>query len=374
MNRKILLSSFTLLVLFAVLSGCASTNSVSKKPKEIIPFTGTDYTELPKGTDGTAGKGAAYVLFGDWPQTIKADDVTVDESKGAVVGAFIYYVGSDGAWYAKCRENAVTNQLDETYYSTGSKVAFAKANSFKYFKVEPIKWRVLTNDYNGKKLLFAENVLMPCAYYDGKMRWFEDGTEITSNNYKESRARAFLNGLSYETQNGKLPVKTENEFFDKGFLQTAFTLPLQEKIAFTVVDNSEESTIPNQLAAGDNWGNDSSKCISENTIDKIFLLSENEMTEKSFGFGGACGEFEDSGTKSRIRIPTDFAKANGASQGKAWLNGICYKGGTWWLRSPANYELKDLLVFECAPYGWVNCGYSCYVNHCGIVPALCLEN
>lgn len=38
----------------------------------------------------------------------------------------------------------------------------------KYYKVEPIKWKVLTNDYNGsgKKLLLANNVLMVMQFYE----------------------------------------------------------------------------------------------------------------------------------------------------------------------------------------------------------------
>ena len=374
MKKNYLLINVLIFVLSIVLLSCATTNSVSKKPAEIIQFIGTDYTELPAGTDGTAGKKAAYVLFGDWPQTIKADDVTVDESKGSVVGAFIYYLGSDGAFYAKCSENSCGKRDAETVYSNGTKVAYSEAKSFQYFKVEPIKWRVLTNNYNGKKLLFAENILMPCAYYDGNVRWFDDGTDMYRNNYKGSRVRAFLNGLSYQTQNGKLPVKTVSEFEGNGFLQTAFTTELQKKIVVTVVDNSIESTMPNQLPTDSDWNSDSSDCICENTLDKIFLLSMDELTEKSYGFA-TCGtqDYENPGNKSRIRIPTDFAKANGANQQNCWLDGKNYRGGNWWLRSPAAYEYKEWLVFECAPYGWVNCGYMCYVNLVGVVPALCLE-
>lgn len=374
MRKKILPFVFIFLV---IISSCTTTNSFSKRPAERVPFVGTDYTELPKGTDGTAGKNASYVLFGDWPQTIKADDVTVDESKGAVVGAFIYYAGSDGAFYAKCRENSCGKRDEETFYSNGVKVAFSKPKSFKYFKVEPVKWRIITNNYNGKKLLFAENVLVPCAFYDGNIRWFDDGTEMYRNNYKGSRVRAFLNGLSYQTQNGKLPVKTVKDFEEKGFLQTAFTTELQKKIAFTNVDNSTKSTIPNQLPPDANWGNDSSVCICEDTVDKIFLLSLNELTEKSYGFGSCTSldyDYENPGNKSRIRIPTDFAKANGANQVNCWLKGNNYRGGNWWLRSPAAYEHDKFLVFECAPYGWVNCGYLAGVDLVGVVPALCLEN
>ena len=36
--------------------------------------------QLSAGTDGTAGTSATYVEFGLWPQTIKADNVTINEN------------------------------------------------------------------------------------------------------------------------------------------------------------------------------------------------------------------------------------------------------------------------------------------------------
>ncbi|MBO4858040.1 MAG: SUMF1/EgtB/PvdO family nonheme iron enzyme, partial [Treponema sp.] len=117
-------------------------------------FTST-VTVLPSGTDGTTGTGAKYILFGDWPQTIKADNVTVDENINEVHGSFTYYGGSDGYWYVKCKENAYESGYK---YSNGTPVAQISVNSTKYFKVEPIKWRVLTENYKrtGKALLLAE--------------------------------------------------------------------------------------------------------------------------------------------------------------------------------------------------------------------------
>jgi len=43
----------------------------------------TDYMDSPyilkAGTDGSAGTEATYVLFGEWPQTVKAQDVEITE-------------------------------------------------------------------------------------------------------------------------------------------------------------------------------------------------------------------------------------------------------------------------------------------------------
>lgn len=127
--------------------------------------------------DGTAGTGWTYVYFGDWPQTLKKSGVIVDEKKKRVQGntGFVhashngvnrdfncymeYYLGSDGAWYVKCPEEAFASGY--SYYDNTTPVAQAAAESYKYFKVEPIKWRILTTDYNGtgRALLFAEKIL-----------------------------------------------------------------------------------------------------------------------------------------------------------------------------------------------------------------------
>ena len=117
------------------------------------------------GADGSAGTSGTYVCFGDWPKTIKAAGITVNESKSVQVGANTYYKGSDGAWYAKQQENAYHTGYS---YSDNTAVAQSSAGSYKYFKVEPIKWRVVTTDYNGsgKKLLLAENILINGTYYD----------------------------------------------------------------------------------------------------------------------------------------------------------------------------------------------------------------
>ena len=98
----------------------------------------------PAGTTTINGTQYDLVTFGLWPQTVKADGVTVNDSKTKTAGEFTYCKGSDGEWYAKLSD--------------------------KYYKVEPIKWRVLTTGiatgYNGtgKKLLLAESVLIGKRY------------------------------------------------------------------------------------------------------------------------------------------------------------------------------------------------------------------
>ena len=274
MKKVKLLALFLLLALTLNFTGCNTGE-----------FKGTAYKVLPGRTDGTAGKSWTYVLFGDWPQTIKADSVTVDESKVVNVEAFTYYKGSDGAWYVKLSD--------------------------KYYKVEPIKWRVLTDDYNGKKLLLAENILAAHRY------------AASSNNYKTSEIREWLN----ET-----------------FLGTAFTASVQNQIARTVVDNSARSTNPDANPKEFNKGNNTYAC--EDTGDKIFLLSEQEVTTEVYGFTAynlpKVGD-------SRIRMTTDYSKAD-----SVWQPEKAGYGGVWWLRWPYYYDGNNVCTVN--EYGYAGIG------------------
>ena len=125
----------------------------------------------------------------------------------------------------------------------------------------------------------------------------------SSNKYDTSEIRHYLNG-------------TET-FNNIGFLQKAFTQVAINKIENTSVDNSEQSTFgtgetpsTNQYACG-------------NTTDKIFLLSEKEVTIAEYGFGAYNAQ-----DAARLRKPTDYAKATGISVDSTYS--ICW----WWLRSP----------------------------------------
>ena len=318
-------------------------------------FQGTAYAEMPAGTTGTYGTAGVYVKFGDWPQTIKDETVTVYEKASVKVGMFTYYKGDDGSWYAKIKENACQVGYK---YTNGEDVARSSADSYKYFKVEPIKWRVLTNNYSGKRLLLAENTLVACAYYDYK-DVNRNGT-IYPNNYKESRIRAYLNGLSYSVkQSEKVSQTVNSEFNDNGFLQTAFTEILRSSIADTTVDNSAASTT-------DTDGNleQATSYYCNNTRDKIFLLSEKEVTTRDYGFGS----YISSGVgNKRIRMPTDFSKASGAYQSATAGYGDC-----WSLRSPRGGGIEYAILSVNAD-GKANDAISYVSTTNGVCPALCVN-
>ena len=262
----------------------------------------TDYTS-PNHTDDTW----TYVEFGEWPQTkANVEGISLQQVDGGR-GYFKdnYYTDDKGNYYVK----VTANPYEDGYiYSDKSDVT---EDTEVYFKVEPIVWRVLTEDYTvpgengepqstGKALLLAENILT------GGIQW-----DDSKNNYMESNIRKWLNGNSSGT--------FESDYNgDAGFLQTAFTEKARDNIALTTVKNDQEST----FGSGETEGTNPYAC--GDTTDKIFLLSQQEATKEAYGFG-----VYPTSDNTRIRVTTDYAKATGAYQ-----SSTAGYGGWWWLRSP----------------------------------------
>lgn len=280
-------------------------------------FTQTGYHDLgsPVIINGTRYD---IVTFGNYPQSLKDNSVTVS-STATNVNGFICYEGSDNEWYVKHGESG--NEM--------------------YFKVEPIKWRVLTTNYDhdgnastpGKKLLLAEKILINKAYH------------ASSNNYETSSIRAYLTG---------------------DFFTTAFTQAEQDAIATTTVVNNARSTNPDGNAS--EWNNGANQYAGDPTEDKIFLLSEQEVTKTDYGFA-AYNEYKGDGThndSTRIRMPTAFAQANGALR-----NNREGYGGYWWLRSPLYFDSS--YVLNVYNNGMADTQGDVDNDFRGVVPALCLN-
>ena len=322
-----------------------NTFTVTVFPEEVKVLTG--YTS-PNNT----GNDCTYVAFGEWPQTEAVDfnPTTTPKSHGIFVDN--YYV--DG---------------NDNYVKEGGK----------YYKVEPIVWRVLTEDYKdpegkstGNALLLAESILTGGIpyYVDIKQRTI-GGQPVYANNWQYSTIRAWLNGLDVVKSDDV--YENDTTYAGKGFLQTAFTADAQSLIAGTSVDNSAASTNP-----ADNpkqWEEGENPYASDTpTTDKVFLLSEEEattgaylkekdITAEDYGFD----EYSGSGKgNTRIRVPTDYAKATGAYQDSR--EGY---GGWWWLRSPHfNYVLSARVI---SLDGLANDFGNVYNAYGGVVPALSIS-
>lgn len=268
-----------------------------------------EYKILPAGTEGTAGPDWTYVLFGFWPQTKKDASVTVDENEKTTIGTatsnpYTYCKGDDGNWYYKVNSD--------------------------YYMVEPIKWRVLTDnfEYNNEDnagdkacFLLAEKVL-------DAQKFFKYDKSSQKNNYKNSTIRSHLNNV---------------------FLQNTFSQKGQDLIEITKVDNSKEST-----------GTSQNQYACEDTKDKIFLLSYKEVNNTAYSLSTNDNNYR----ASTIRIATDFADINDKSDEVS-------PGATsdWMLRSPyaSGSDYLSAVRFKNAV------GMSSTWQTFGIVPALCIK-
>ena len=264
----------------------------------------TEPKVLPDGTDGSGGISGTYVLFGDWPQSLKEDKVKIDESAIVNVNGWDCYKGNDGYYYVKLEAKE------------------------KYYKIEPIKLRVCSQDYRGWKLLVAEKALMIMKFYSGEYIREINDKFIYEYNYQLSGIRAYLNGL-----NGN--AYGVEDFTGKGFLNNAFTTEATEKIK-TVTVNTE--------------GCDA-------TEDKVFLLSLGNVTNFKYGFSSQ--QYADD--YKRKRINTDYVRA---------VMGSEYS--FWWLRTPrlnsaprrdGPYVVTDNGGIELLPDNFLN----------GVVPALVIS-
>ena len=254
---------------------------------------------------GLGGANTSYEMIelGEYPQTIKASDVTVGTQKDARG----YYLGSDGAWYAK-----VENPAFAGYYTFADGREVPSTERVVYFKVEPIRWRVIEND-GGKKLLLCDSILDAQSY----------DTETGLNIYTDCTLHMWLN----------------EEFF-----LSAFSDAERVTVVSTYVDNSAKST--------GSWGNPNA---SYNTTDNVFLLSVEEVTKAAYGLSDPSFR--------RMRV-SDYALARGAQMS---TDESTYGMGRWWLRSPSSNEVY--LVRYVDGFGDAKESFSAEYR-LGIVPAI----
>lgn len=339
---------------------------------EILTKPNLYETPVDAKTGLPATKSSKYIYFGVFPRTVLPLDstVTVDETVFVSMGNYKYYKGSDGEYYKKLQENAYGTGT-EYKYSDGTMPKKYSEESRRYFKVEPIKWKVITTNYNGSKkaLLLSEEILK------GNVKYYVNSNERTigskggyANNYKYSTVRAYLNG-TYESSD----TQSKTDYANKGFLQTAFTDAAQKLIVVTTVDNSAASTTDGVIYEADGSRGAYGNYICPNTTDKIFLLSIKEATTTAYGFDAS--HISSGVGNTRIKHNTDYAKATFAYQDPG--NGY---GGCWWLRTPLYFYSNCATIVYFDGWSYINRSRdddfaTNRVENCifGIVPALCLD-
>ncbi|MBE6943019.1 MAG: hypothetical protein E7453_01980 [Ruminococcaceae bacterium] len=133
-----------------------------------------------------------YIFFGEYPQALKNENVTVTSTQDARG----YYLGSDGNYYAK-----VTASLNGNYtFHSGDAI---ENGQIYYFKVAPLRWRILTES-NGKALLVCDSIItskvfQSKSYQRGDYYYLNADNSTLSNDYLSSEIRLWLNQQLYNT-------------------------------------------------------------------------------------------------------------------------------------------------------------------------------
>ncbi len=277
-----------------------------------------------------------YIYFGSYPKTLEPDTSLISSTQDSNG----YYIGKDGiSRFAKIES---ANPCDSSYvFNNGAQIS---SGSSYYFKVEPIKWKILEVK-NGKALLLCEDIIDVHQFFNySSERTINDST-IYASNYKYSDIRAWLNGYSQEEGN----TNGEN-WSSNGFLQKAFTETEQSVILTTTVNNKASTT-----------ENSSNTYVCENTNDKVFLLSYQDMINPNYGFDSSSTNYD----TARMKQTTDYARAN-----HAWYDTSTdyLYNGYYWLRSPStdiSHAVSRVDHYGCSGYYY---GVNSY--DLGVVPAL----
>ena len=238
--------------------------------------------------------GITYINYGKYPQTVvwnanlinALNTLTQTNSEG--------YYEYNGNEYAK----VTATPFNSVYqFTTGTKIVSGQTY---YFKVEPIKWRVISNN-DGTLQLLSEYIIDRQAYHPNTNTRTIDGQTIYSNNYQHSKIRTWLNSTFYNKAFGTLD---------------------QNAILTTLVNNSAATT-----------NSSSNPYASANTNDKIYLLSYQDVSNTSYGFVTSTGS-----TTTGEAQTTDYARAIGA-----WMStsSSTYGNAYWWLRSPGIHNASS---------------------------------
>ena len=253
---------------------------------EVVP-SADNYTSVDKSlirSGDIIGDSSLYNKLKNAPESQwnALNDITIDGEKYRRLERSEAHGGvNNGTGYYKWSEN-------EPYH---------------YFKYEPIKWRVLRVDGN-RALLLAEQGL-DLQYYT---------YPCDSVTWETSTIRSWLNGYG-KTSNQEGRYYGGTSLYSRNFINSAFTKAERSAIEDTSVVNADN--IQNKTEGGND------------TIDKIFLLSESEVygeSAKAYGF------------TSSARIKDEGRTSQGSIYAKAL--GICMETSegisTWWLRSPGD--------------------------------------
>ena len=306
------------------------------------------------------------VSFGSYPQSKVTDSATITALNAKAPSwdewkSYGYYSGSgstgsmkQGDWmryvdikhdgeryrgvkftqyrpYWTCYTSSYTNQADNGY----------NTNTVYWFKFESIDWRVLDPSTG---LVMCETIIDSQPY----------SNTIYSNG---GGTYGYFNDASYTNYASDYETSSIREWLNNDFYNTAFTDNEKKEISTTTLNNDGYYTSVGTTGY--------EKLDSNETKDKIFLLSYNEVRNSNFGFNSSSSAYD----TARFGKGSDYAQSQGLYVYRS--SGITYNGNSnWVLRSPGHYSSHCCYVDIDGYSGY---GYRVSDTHDGVRPALCLD-
>lgn len=273
---------------------------------------------IAHGVIPTLSNDGKTITYGLYPQTNINDSSLISALNSLTTpesnGWYLY----EGEYYTKVSASPYRSSYK---FDNGSTIV---SGTTYWFKCEPIKWNVLSNN-NDEYYILSSVLLDAHCYYDYNSAGYkQDGyrtigsEKIYHNNYEYSDIRTWLN----------------NDFYN-----SAFALG-NSHIQTTTVDNSA-ATIDSS----------SNKYVCKNTQDKVFLPSYQDYINSSYGFSTSTG-----GTDTRYCRTTDWARARGAYYNTS--SSYLYNGD-YLTRSPSSgYSYAAWFVLDFGILSYINVDFT----------------
>ena len=267
------------------------------------------------------------VTYGLYPQTVVSDTELIKELDKLTTTASNGWYLYDNAYYAK---QSVTKYVSDWSWETVDTYTFSDGSEVvtgdtRWFKCEPISWKVLTisttgSGYNTYSLV--SNLILDNQRFNERFTG-KNEKGYYANNYEQSEIRSWLNGEFYNLAFG----------LDKSYIKKV------------TVDNSESST---QTTTTNPY-------VCNNTNDNVYLLSDADYQNTSYGFS-----VESYTDKASLRCQvTDYSLAKSIQM----YSGTDYsRCGSYYTRSPIDFVSTQASLIEY--FGYMFPGRE--INQCGI--------
>lgn len=318
-----------------------------------------------------------YIYFGHWTQSCERDE-TITAKLLEIAGDYpkyaldsndnnwLHYENAEDIWYKDVIYNGVKYRgiarNTTRWLGSGTNCrSWSNGNgyggSIYWFRFEPIKWRILTTNDNSA-FLMSELAL---DFWKPQLNYTTTNTAISYN---------ADNGVPEGTYANNWEYTFIRKWLNETFYNDVFNDLQKEIIKITLVDNSERSCNPNNYPNYYKDGKNNYAEQANDTNDKIFLLSLQEVTTEAYGFSKGMGN-----DPARALGTTDFARFQGLcsylNEGRGDFSKT--EGTVTWLTRSAFDAMAsfnkglDVHVVRCGLYpGALNVAHSMG----GIVPAL----